>query len=220
MDRHRAGRWINRDLHPKACGHPPMPGADRASMGCTRRAGADVHSSGDLTSWPALRFSPGACEGGAWTPCGRGRDLPTRPWQRGRGPMAGRKPFANPCTPPRLGPALAPEGGTRSAERVWRRRWLAHPRAVVHDRQRPHRPGALAAADRRAPARQGGAVPPTPCDRNAGGVRGGGAQQASTWPTSGLSQIRLEGSRGGAGLAGAPRGLSMPCSRRAWLESG
>ncbi|APD48088.1 precorrin-8X methylmutase [Synechococcus sp. CS-602] len=171
-----------------------------------------VHSSGDLTLGPALRFSPGACEAGM-DALAAGAVILTDTAMAAAAvrPMAGRT-FANPVhSILDWAPALAPEGGTRSAEGM-AAALAAHPRAVVLIGSAPtalERLLQLIAG----PAARGEAVPPLVIGMPVGFV--GVERSKRHLAESGLSQIRLEGSRGGAGLAAAAVNALL---RRAWLD--
>ena len=171
-----------------------------------------VHSSGDLTIVPDLRFSAGACQLGMAALAARAVILTdTAMAAAAVAPMAGRT-FANPvhCILD-WAPAVAPQGGTRSAEGM-AAALLEHPRAVVLIGSAPTAlerllqlvEGIDPAADR---------LPALVIGMPVGFV--GVAESKRHLACTDLPQIRLEGSKGGAGLVAAATNALL---RRAWLE--
>jgi precorrin-8X/cobalt-precorrin-8 methylmutase len=169
-----------------------------------------VHSSGDLAIAADLRFSAGACGLGLEALAAGAVILTdTAMAAAAVAPMA-RRTFANPvrCIL-EWAPAVAPPGGTRSAEGMTAA-LAACPGAVV----------LIGSA-------------PTALERlldqldQPGGIQGpalvigmpvgfvGVAESKRRLAASGWPQIRLEGSKGGAGLVGASCNALL---RRAWLN--
>jgi len=209
---------------------PAVPGSDsgldhpifcesirriRALLGPTGLEGVEqevlerlVHSSGDPAIASLLRFSPGACAAGMAALTGGAVVLTdTAMAAAAVSPMAGRT-FANPVhSVLAWAPSAAPSGGTRAAEGL-ARALAAHPGALVLVGSAPtalERLIDLVAAGSPAPALVIG-MP-------VGFV--GVAESKRRLAASGLAQIRLEGSRGGAGLVAAALNALL---RRAWLD--
>ena len=167
-----------------------------------------VHSSGDPAIAPLLRFSPGACDAGmAALAAGAVVLTDTAMAAAAVTPMAART-FANPVLSVLAwAPAQAPPGGTRAAEGL-ARALAAHPGALVLVGSAPtalERMLDLVAA--------GSPVPSLVIGMPVGFV--GVAESKRRLAASGLAQIRLEGSRGGAGLVAAALNALL---RRAWLD--
>jgi len=163
-----------------------------------------IHSSGDMTLAPELRFSPGACEAGMEA-LAAGAVILTDTAMAAAAvrPMAGRT-FANPVhTILDWAPGLAPEGSTRSAEGM-AAALAAHRRAVVLIGSAP------TALER---LLELGARPALVIGMPVGFI--GVELSKRHLAASDLPQIRLEGSRGGAGLAAAAVNALL---RRAWLD--
>ena len=191
-------------------------GLIRARLGPTGLTGIDqevgerlIHSSGDLTLLPDLVFSPGACALGlAAVASGAVILTDTAMAAAAVAPMA-RRTFANPVhSLLEWAPAVAPPGGTRTAAAV-AASLAAHPGAVVLIGSAPtalERLLELVAAGR-APA------PALVIGMPVGFV--GVLASKRHLAASGLPQIRLEGTRGGAGLAAAAANALL---RRAWLD--
>jgi len=196
----------------------------RERLGATGHEGVEsevlerlVHSSGDLSIAPDLRFSAGACQRGmAALASGAVILTDTAMAAAAVAPMAGRT-FANPVRST-LGwaPALAPAGGTRSAEGM-AAALAEHPQAVVLIGSAPtalerllelQQPASL-----RAPEPSLALSPALVIGMPVGFV--GVAESKRHLAGSGLPQIRLEGSKGGAGLAAAAVNALL---RRAWLD--
>ena len=167
-----------------------------------------VHSSGDPALAPLLRFTPGACTAAA---CGLAQGAviltDTAMAAAAVAPMAART-FANPVhSVLQWAPALAPEGQTRVA-------WgmaaalQAHPGAVVLIGSAPTALELL--LDR---VDEGDRAPALVIGMPVGFV--GVADSKRRLAASGLPQLRLEGSRGGAGLVAAAVNALL---RRAWLD--
>jgi precorrin-8X/cobalt-precorrin-8 methylmutase len=167
-----------------------------------------VHSSGDLRIASLLRFSPGACAVGRTALAGGAVILTdTAMAAAAVAPMA-RRTFANPVQNVlELAPSAAPPGGTRAAEGM-ERALGRFPGAVVLIGSAPT---ALERLLEQVAA--GGAPPALVIGMPVGFV--GVAESKRHLAASGLAQIRLEGSRGGAGLAAAALNALL---RRAWLD--
>lgn len=168
-----------------------------------------VHSSGDLSLAPDLRFSPGACELGA---CALAAGAPiltdTAMAAAAVGPMA-RRTFANAVQSVLAwAPEVAPAGGTRAAAGMTTA-LERHPGAVVLIGSAP------TALERLLALTASGAVPlpALVIGMPVGFV--GVAESKRRLACSGLPQIRLEGSRGGAALVAAAANALL---RGAWLE--
>jgi precorrin-8X/cobalt-precorrin-8 methylmutase len=192
----------------------------RRRLGATGLAGIEqevlerlVHSSGDVGLAPALRFGPGACAAGlAALADGAVILTDTAMAQAAVEPMA-RRTLGSPVhsilawAPPEPAAAAA-AGSTRTAagmEQALRR----HPGAVVLIGSAPtalERLLAMVEAEQVAP-------PALVIGMPVGFV--GVAESKRRLAASGLPQIRLEGSRGGAGLAAAAVNALL---RRAWLD--
>lgn len=169
-----------------------------------------VHSSGDLSLAPDLRFSPGACERGLGALAAGAVILTdTTMAAAAVAPMA-RRTFGNPVRSVLdWAPAAPPPGGTRAAAGMA----LAladHPGAVVLIGSAPTALEVLL-------ERVAGPTCPQPPALVIGMPVGfvGVAESKAHLAASGLPQIRLEGSRGGAGLVGAAANALL---RRAWLD--
>ena len=166
-----------------------------------------VHSSGDPAIAPLLRFSPGACERGVrLLAAGAPILTDTAMAAAAVAPMA-RRTFANPVRSLlEWAPDPAPAGATRAAiglERA-RREW---PQAVVLIGSAP------TALERLLDGVAAGApAPPLVIGMPVGFV--GVRESKRRLATSGLPQIRLEGSRGGAGLVAAAVNALL---RHGWL---
>jgi precorrin-8X/cobalt-precorrin-8 methylmutase len=168
-----------------------------------------VHGSGDLSVATDLRFSPGACVTGmAALAAGAPILTDTAMAAAAVAPMAGRT-FANPvrCILERA-PALAPAGTTRSAEGI-ASSLAEHPGAVLLIGSAP------TALERLLDLVGSGAVPAPALVIGMPVGFVGVAQSKRHLAASGLPQIRLEGSRGGAGMAAAAANALL---RRAWLD--
>ena len=168
-----------------------------------------VHSSGDPAIAPLLCFSPGACAVGLQALASGAVILTdTAMAASAVAPMA-RRTFGNPVhSVLAWAPAAPPVGGTRAAAGM-ERALAAHPGAVVLIGSAPTAlelllervaVGALAA-------------PALVIGMPVGFV--GVAESKRRLAASDLPQIRLEGSRGGAGLVAAAVNALL---RRAWLE--
>lgn len=168
-----------------------------------------IHSSGDLSLAADVRFSEGACAAGLQALASGAPILTdTAMAAAAVAPMA-RRTFANPVISVlSRAPAQAPAGGTRAAAGMA----LAlqdHPGAVVLIGSAPTALELLleqVAAGRCA-------APALVIGMPVGFV--GVAESKRHLAASGLPQIRLEGSRGGAGLVGAAANALL---RRAWLD--
>ncbi|WP_411869063.1 precorrin-8X methylmutase [Vulcanococcus limneticus] len=175
-----------------------------------------VHSSGDLTIAPDLRFSTGACERGlAALAAGAVILTDTAMAAAAVAPMA-RRTFGNPVRSVLAwAPAAPPPGGTRAAAGM-ARALAEHPGAVVLIGSAPT---ALEVLLQRVDPAGAGAngVPLAPPALVIGMPVGfvGVAESKAHLAASALPQIRLEGSRGGAGLVGAAANALL---RRAWLD--
>ena len=167
-----------------------------------------IHSSGDPGLAPLLRFTPGACSAAALA-LAQGAVILTDTAMAAAAvaPMAART-FANPVhSVLQWAPALAPEGQTRVALGM-AAALQAHPGAVVLIGSAPTALELL--LDRVA---QGDRAPALVIGMPVGFV--GVADSKRRLAASGLPQIRLEGSRGGAGLVAAAVNALL---RRAWLD--
>jgi precorrin-8X/cobalt-precorrin-8 methylmutase len=163
-----------------------------------------IHSSGDLSLAADLRFSAGACEAGLQA-LAAGAPLLTDTAMAAAAvaPMA-RRTFGNPVfSVLDWAPAQAPTGGTRAAAGM-EAALRDHPTAVVLVGSAPTALELLLAVQ---------AKPALVIGMPVGFV--GVAESKRHLAASGLPQIRLEGSRGGAGLVGATANALL---RRAWLD--
>jgi precorrin-8X/cobalt-precorrin-8 methylmutase len=168
-----------------------------------------VHSSGDPAIAPLLRFSPGACAVGLQTLASGAVILTDTAMAASAVEPMARRTFANPVhSVLAWAPAAPPVGGTRAAAGM-ERALAAHPGAVVLIGSAPTAlelllervaVGALAA-------------PALVIGMPVGFV--GVAESKRHLAASDLPQIRLEGSRGGAGLVAAAANALL---RRAWLD--
>ncbi|MFY8149908.1 MAG: precorrin-8X methylmutase [Prochlorococcaceae cyanobacterium] len=168
-----------------------------------------VHSSGDPGLAPLLRFSPGACEAGL-TALAAGAPLLTDTTMAAAAvePMARRTlgtPVRNVL---RWAPAVAPPGGTRAAAGM-ERALAEHPGAVVLIGSAP------TALECLLDAVNAGTPPPALVIGMPVGFVGV-LESKRRLARSPLAQIRLEGSRGGAGLVGAAANTLL---RHLWLRS-
>ncbi|MEI6828841.1 MAG: precorrin-8X methylmutase [Synechococcaceae cyanobacterium ELA445] len=208
------------DRHELSLDHPIFSESVRRIRGWLGETGLDpvqqevlerlVHSSGDLAIASDLRFGPGACDAGLEALAAGAVILTdTAMAAAAVAPMAART-FANPVRSVLdWAPAVAPEGGTRAAEGMA----LAlheHPSAVVLIGSAPT---ALERLLDLAAAPDSSIRPSLVVGMPVGfvGVAESKRQLAEApWP-----QIRLEGSKGGAGLAAATVNALL---RRAWLN--
>ena len=168
-----------------------------------------VHSSGDPAIAPLLRFSPGACAVGLQALASGAVILTDTAMAASAVEPMARRTFANPVhSVLAWAPAAPPVGGTRAAAGM-ERALAAHPGAVVLIGSAPTAlelllervaVGALAA-------------PALVIGMPVGFV--GVAESKRHLAASDLPQIRLEGSRGGAGLVAAAVNALL---RRAWLD--
>ncbi len=166
-----------------------------------------VHSSGDPTIAPLLRFSPGACERGVQVLAAGAPILTdTAMAAAAVAPMA-RRTFANPVRSLlEWAPDQAPAGTTRAAIGL-ERAVLEWPHAVLLIGSAP------TALQRLLDGVAGGApAPPLVIGMPVGFV--GVLESKRRLAASGLPQIRLEGSRGGAGLVAAAANALL---RHGWL---
>lgn len=167
-----------------------------------------VHSGGDLSLAPDLRFSPGACALGA-TALAAGAPILTDTAMAAAavGPMA-RRTFGNPVRSVLdWAPTVAPPGGTRAAEGL-AVALLHHPGAVVLIGSAP------TALERLLTLTTAGELPPPALVIGMPVGFVGVAESKRRLAGSGLPQIRLEGSRGGAALVAAAANALL---RGAWL---
>lgn len=172
-----------------------------------------VHSSGDLTIAPELRFSPGACAAGlAALAAGAPILTDTAMAAAAVTPMV-RRSFGNPVhTVLAWAPALAPDGSTRTAAGM-APALAALPGAVVLIGSAPTAlERLLELVGGNDPA--AGVVPPALVIGMPVGFVGV-AESKRHLAASALTQIRLEGSKGGAGLVAATVNALL---RRAWLD--
>ena len=168
-----------------------------------------VHSSGDPAIAPLLRFSPGACAVGLQALASGAVILTDTAMAASAVEPMARRTFANPVhSVLAWAPAAPPVGGTRAAAGM-ERALAAHPGAVVLIGSAPTAlelllervaVGALAA-------------PALVIGMPVGFV--GVAESKRHLAASDLPQIRLEGSRGGAGLVAAAANALL---RHAWLD--
>ena len=163
-----------------------------------------VHSSGDLNLAPLLRFSPGACELAMAALAAKAVILTdTAMAAAAVAPMAART-FVNPVySVLDWAPAQAPAGDTRSAAGI-ELALKAHPNALVLIGSAPTALMRLLELK---------AAPALVIGMPVGFV--GVKESKRALARSGLAQIRLEGSRGGAGLVAATVNALL---RRAWLD--
>ena len=168
-----------------------------------------IHSSGDLSIAPAVRFSATACAVGLEALAGGAAILTdTAMAAAAVAPMA-RRTFGNAVRSVLdWAPAQAPVAGTRAAAGM-ERALDEHPGAVVLIGSAPTALELL--LDQVATGRI--APPALVIGMPVGFV--GVAESKRHLAESGLPQIRLEGSRGGAGLVGAAVNALL---RRAWLD--
>ena len=168
-----------------------------------------IHSSGDLLLAPAVRFSPTACAVGLETLAGGAAILTdTAMAAAAVAPMA-RRTFGNAVhSVLHWAPAQAPVGGTRAAAGM-ERALEQYPGAVVLIGSAPTALELL--LEQVASGRS--AAPALVIGMPVGFV--GVAESKCHLAESALPQIRLEGSRGGAGLVGAAANALL---RRAWLD--
>ena len=169
-----------------------------------------VHSSGDLSLAPDLRFSERACEAGLQALAAGASILTDTAMAAAAVASMARRTFGNSVRSVLdWAPAQAPPGGTRAAAGM-EQALAAHPGAVVLIGSAPTALELLlaqVAAGRTAP-------PALVIGMPVGFV--GVAESKRHLAASALAQIRLEGSRGGAGLVGAAANALL---RRAWLSS-
>jgi len=168
-----------------------------------------IHSSGDLSLASAVRFSATACAVGLEALAGGVAILTdTAMAAAAVAPMA-RRTFGNPVQSVLdWAPAQAPAAGTRAAAGM-ERALYEHPGAVVLIGSAPTALELL--LDQVAAGRT--AAPALVIGMPVGFV--GVAESKRHLAESDLPQIRLEGSRGGAGLVGAAANALL---RRAWLD--
>ena len=167
-----------------------------------------VHSSGDLGVASGVRFSPGACALGLDSLLAGAAILTdTAMAAAAVAPMARRTLGVGVHSVLDWAPAQAPEGGTRAAEGL-DRALEAHPGAVVLIGSAPT---ALVRLLERVAA--GAPRPALVVGMPVGFV--GVLESKALLAATDLPQIRLEGSRGGAGLVGASVNALL---RRAWLD--
>ena len=159
-----------------------------------------VHSSGDLALGALLRFSPGACDAGL-TALQQGAAILTDTAMAAAAvaPMAQRTLQTTVRTVLEWAPDQAPSGSTRTAagmERAWRELSAVGPAPLVLIGSAPT---ALEVLLEQVAA--GALSPSLVIGMPVGFV--GVAESKRHLAESGLAQIRLEGSRGGAGLVAA-----------------
>ena len=168
-----------------------------------------VHSSGDLSLGTLLRFSEGACEQGlAALKQGAPILTDTAMAAAAVAPMA-RRTFGNVVRSVLdWAPEQAPKGGTRAALGM-QEALRSHPGAVVLIGSAPTALELLLEQVRSSQV----APPALVIGMPVGFV--GVAESKAHLAASALPQIRLDGSRGGAGLVGAAVNALL---RRAWLD--
>lgn len=171
-----------------------------------------VHSSGDPAIAPLLRFSTGACAAGLQALAAGAVILTdTAMAASAVAPMA-RRTFANPVHAVLdWAPATPPPGGTRAAAGM-ERALAAHPGAVVLIGSAPT---ALELLLERVESGSAAALPRPALVIGMPVGFVGVAESKRHLAASDLPQIRLEGSRGGAGLVAAAANALL---RRAWLD--
>lgn len=168
-----------------------------------------VHSGGDTAIAPLLRFSPGACAVGLQALASGAVILTDTAMAASAVEPMARRTFANPVHAVLdWAPAAPPVGGTRTAAGM-ERALAAHPGAVVLIGSAPT---ALELLLERVAA-GALAAPALVIGMPVGFV--GVAESKRHLAASDLPQIRLEGSRGGAGLVAAAANALL---RRAWLD--
>jgi len=168
-----------------------------------------VHSSGDPSIAPLLRFSPGACAVGLQALASGAVILTDTAMAASAVEPMARRTFANPVHAVLdWAPATPPVGGTRAAAGM-ERALAAHPGAVVLIGSAPT---ALELLLERVAA-GALAAPALVIGMPVGFV--GVAESKRHLAASDLPQICLEGSRGGAGLVAAAVNALL---RRAWLD--
>ena len=168
-----------------------------------------IHSSGDLSVAADLRFSPDACSAGLMA-LAHGAPILTDTAMAAAAvaPMA-RRTFGNSVhSVLSWAPALAPAGSTRAAAGM-ERALQEHPGAVVLIGSAPT---ALELLLHQVAV---GQTPPPALVIGMPVGFVGVAESKRHLAETGLPQIRLEGSRGGAGLVGAAANALL---RRAWLD--
>ena len=166
-----------------------------------------VHSSGDLTIAADLRFSPEACAAGMAALAGGAVILTDTAMAAAAVTPMARRTFANPVhSILAWAPSSAPPGGTRTAEGM-AAALAACPGAVVLVGSAP------TALERLLDQASGAERPALVIGMPVGFV--GVAESKRRLAASGLAQIRLEGTKGGAGLVGATCNALL---RRAWLD--
>jgi len=168
-----------------------------------------VHSSGDPSIAPLLRFSPGACAVGLQALASGAVILTDTAMAASAVEPMARRTFANPVHAVLdWAPATPPVGGTRAAAGM-ERALAAHPGAVVLIGSAPT---ALELLLERVAA-GALAAPALVIGMPVGFV--GVAESKRHLAASDVPQICLEGSRGGAGLVAAAVNALL---RRAWLD--
>ncbi|MFM9073385.1 MAG: precorrin-8X methylmutase [Cyanobium sp.] len=168
-----------------------------------------VHSSGDPSLASDLRFSAGACGRGAAALAGGAPILTDTAMAAAAVTPMARRTFLNPVhSVLAWAPPVAPEDGTRAAEGMARALAL-HPGAVVLIGSAP------TALERLLALMGSGAVSPPALVIGMPVGFVGVAESKRRLASSGLPQIRLEGSRGGAALVAAVVNALL---RRAWLQ--
>jgi precorrin-8X/cobalt-precorrin-8 methylmutase len=172
-----------------------------------------VHSSGDLSLAPDLRFSPGACARGLEALAAGAVILTdTAMAAAAVAPMA-RRTWGNPVhSVLAWAPPQAPAGSTRAAAGM-ARALAQHPGAVVLIGSAPTALELLLQWTAALAPQQAAAAPALVIGMPVGFV--GVAESKRHLAESPLPQIRLEGSRGGAGLVGAAVNALL---RRSWLD--
>ena len=172
-----------------------------------------VHSSGDLSLPPDVVISPGACRAGmAALAAGAAILTDTAMAAAAVAPMARRTLGNRVCSVLAWAPEQAPAHGTRAAEGM-RRALAEHPGAVVLIGSAPTALEVLLERWRAAAAAGSEEAPALVIGMPVGFV--GVAESKRHLAASGLPQIRLDGSRGGAGLVAAAVNALL---RRGWLE--
>lgn len=168
-----------------------------------------IHSSGDPSLAAELSWSPGACEGGlAALAAGASILTDTAMAAAAVAPMA-RRTFGNPvCSALDWAPERAPAGSTRAAA------GMAAALVALAEQGRPAVVLIGSAPTALEVLLESGAAPALVIGMPVGFV--GVAESKRHLAASGLAHIRLEGSKGGAGLVAAACNALL---RAAWLQA-
>ena len=171
-----------------------------------------VHSSGDLSIGDLLRFSAGACEAGVDALRAGALILTdTEMAAAAVRPMASRTLGASVRTVLEWAPSIAPVGSTRTAagmDAAWHQLEADRPAPIVLIGSAPTALEVLLKL-----VAEGAALPTLVIGMPVGFV--GVAESKRHLAESGLTQIRLDGTRGGAGLAGAALNSLLRAAQKA-----